>query len=229
MAKPNAKFIARAYVDSAKIEMKNHFIVLQSTTPGTCQISVNQPVEALQQITVDLGWGTMIDRVFTGYIERVIPGENGWYNLFCREYAAVLNNNFNIMLRHPTLQQVTDELSKQSGLKFEIPNQKYAQTAIPCFYADGSGYSILENIGRAFKINDYIWQQMANGTIFVGSYNDSFWYDKNITIPNNLLTGHQSGITATMPAAPMVKPNVTANNKRITKIEYMNTNMTISW
>jgi hypothetical protein len=232
-SRANARFITRAYIDSEKIEMKDHWVVLKAETPGTCQITVKkndkQAVNKFSQVAVDLGWGSMIDRVFVGYVERVIPSVNGWVVLFCRELAASLSFNFSVMLRHPTLKQVLAELTKQSGVQFVIPQQAYAETAIPCFYCDSSGYAILDNIGRAFKINDFIWQQQGNGKVFVGSYQDSFWHDKPISIPSNLMTDHQSGRTATMVAAPMIRPNVIANDERITTVEFKDTNITISW
>lgn len=229
MGKPNARFITRAYVNNEKIDIKDHWVVLQATTPGTCQITVKQKVKKFSQAAVDLGWGKMVDRVFVGYVERVMPAVNGWYTLFCRELAASLRFNFSIMLRHPTMKQILAELTKQSGIEFVIPNKAYAETSIPCFYCDSSGYAILDNIGRAYQIKDFIWQQQGSGKVFIGSYADSFWQDKPIQIPNNLMTDHQVGRIATMAAAPMIRPYVTANNERIEKVEFKETKMTISW
>jgi hypothetical protein len=231
--KANTRFITRAYINGEKVVMKDHWLVLKAKTPGTCQITIKQneqkTVKQFSQIAVDLGWGSMIDRVFIGYVERVMPAVNGWITLFCRELAASLSVNFSVMLRHTTMKQVLGELTKQSGIEFVIPNKAYAETSIPCFYSDSSGYAILDDIGRVFKINDFIWQQQGNGKVFVGSYQDSFWHDKPISIPNNVMTDHQSGRTATMVAAPMIRPNVIANGERITAVEFQNTNITISW
>ncbi|MGI2173968.1 hypothetical protein [Shewanella ulleungensis] len=229
MSTPNARFIARAYVDNQKVDMTDHWVVLQSATPGNCQITVNTEVKQFAVVAVDLGWGDMIDRVFIGYVERVMPAVNGWYTLFCRELSASLALNYSVMLRHPTLKQVLDELSPLTGLEFLVPDKSYAETAIPCFYCDSSGYAMLDNIGRSFRIDDFIWQQQGNGKIYVGSYQDSFWADKPIVIPNNLMTNHQAGRTATIPAAPMIRPNVLANGSRIKTVEFKETQMTITW
>ncbi|MGP1832220.1 hypothetical protein ACTTBA_04005 [Shewanella frigidimarina] len=229
MSTPNARFIARAYIDNQKVDMTDHWVVLQSTTPGNCQITVNTQVKQHAIVAVDLGWGDMIDRVFIGYVERVMPAVNGWYTIFCRELAASLALNYSVMLRHPTLKQVLDELSQLTGLEFVVPDKAYAETAIPCFYCDSSGYAVLDNIGRSFRINDFIWQQQGNGKIYVGSYQDSFWFDKPIVIPKNLMTNHQAGRTATIPAAPMIRPNVLANVSRIKTVEFKETKMTITW
>lgn len=229
MSTPNARFIARAFVDNQKVDINHHWVVLQSTTPGNCQITVNTKVKQHAIIAVDLGWGDMIDRVFIGYVERVMPAVNGWYTLFCRELSASLALNYSVMLRHPTLKKVLDELSQLTGLEFLVPDSAYADTAIPCFYCDSSGYAMLDNIGRSFRVDDFIWQQQGNGKIYVGSYQDSFWADKPIVIPNNLMTDHQSGRTATIPAAPMIRPNVLANGSRIKTVEFKQTQMTITW
>lgn len=229
MSTPNARFIARAYVDNQKVDMTDHWVVLQSATPGNCQITVNTEVKQFALVSVDLGWGDMIDKVFIGYVERIMPAVNGWYTLFCRELSASLALNYSVMLRHPTLKQVLDELSPLTGLEFLVPDKAYAETAIPCFYCDSSGYAMLDNIGRSFRIDDFIWQQQGNGKIYVGNYQDSFWADKPIVIPNNLMTNHQAGRTATIPAAPMIRPNVLANGSRIKTVEFKQTQMTITW
>jgi hypothetical protein len=229
MSTPNARFIARAYIDNQKIDIKDHWVVLQSATPGNCQITVNTEAKQFALVSVDLGWGDMIDKVFIGYVERVMPAVNGWYTLFCRELSASLALNYSVMLRHPTLKQVLDELSQLTGLEFVVPDKTYAETAIPCFYCDSSGYAMLDNIGRSFRIDDFIWQQQGNGKIYVGSYQDSFWADKPIVIPKHLMTNHQAGRTATIPAAPMIRPNVLANSSRIKTVEFKETQMTITW
>ena len=229
MATANARFIARAYINDNKVDMKDHWIVLQASTPGNCQITVNQSVAKLAPVAVDLGWGDMVDRVFNGYVERVMPAVNGWYTLFCREWSASLAYNLTEMLRHPTMRQVLDEITAQTGVEFVIPDKTYANTSIPCFYSDSSGYAMLNNIGRAFRIADFVWYQQGNGKVYVGSYVDSFWSDKPVSIANELMTDHQAGKTAKMAAAPMIRPNVIANGERITAVEFQGTNMKISW
>lgn len=229
MADANARFISRAYINDKKVDMTDHWIMLKDNSPGNCQLKVKSAPNKLDIVAVDLGWGEMIDRVFIGYVERVMPAEAGWSLIFCREVAASLAFNLSVMLRHPTLRQVIGEISEQTGLEFVLPDKPYADTAIPCFYCDSSGYAMLDNLGRTYKVPDFIWQQQGNGKIYLGSYQDSFWHDKPIIIPNNLMTNHQAGKTVSMPAAPMVRPNVTANNERIKSVEFKGANMTITW
>ena len=231
MSEPNARFISRAYVANQKAELKSHWCVLQHDMPGTCQITISKATQAKRHdiVALDLGWGNMIDRVFMGYVDRVSQAENGYITLFCRELTAVLAHNYNIVLRHPTMKQVIDALSKETGLEFVLPSAGYVETAIPCFYADTSGFAILDNIGRAFKIKDFIWQQQGNGKVYVGSYQDSFWNGKKLDIPNQLMTKHKSAKQAQLAAVPKMRPNVTSNGQRIKSIEFKDTNMILSW
>lgn len=229
MAEPNAKFITRAYLGSQKVAVSDHWLVLQASSPGTCQLTVDKSAERFTPVAFEMGWGEMIERVFYGYIERIMPAANGLYTVFCRELSSALANNLSVTLRHPTLRNVCDEIKAQVGLEFALPDKPYADTAIPCFYGDTSGYAMLDNLGRTYKVPDFIWQQQGNGKIYLGSYQDSFWAGKDITIPQSLMTDQQAGKTATIPAVPKLRPNVTANGARIAKVEFKGTNMTISW
>lgn len=229
MAEPNAKFITRAYLGSQKVAVSEHWLVLQASSPGTCQLTVDKSAERFTPVAFEMGWGEMIERVFYGYIERIMPAANGLYTVFCRELSSALANNLSVTLRHPTLRNVCEEIKAQVGLEFVLPDKPYADTAIPCFYGDTSGYAMLDNLGRTYKVPDFIWQQQGNGKIYLGSYQDSFWAGKDITIPQSLMTDQQAGKTATIPAVPKLRPNVTANDARIAKVEFKGTNMTISW
>lgn len=229
MAEPNAKFITRAYLGSQKVAVSEHWLVLQASSPGTCQLTVDKYAERFTPVAFEMGWGEMIERVFYGYIERIMPAANGLYTVFCRELSSALANNLSVTLRHPTLRNVCDEIKAQVGLEFVLPDKPYADTAIACFYGDTSGYAMLDNLGRTYKVPDFIWQQQGNGKIYLGSYQDSFWAGKDIAIPQSLMTDQQAGKTATIPAVPKLRPNVTANGARIAKVEFKGTNMTISW
>ncbi|MCS6158392.1 hypothetical protein [Shewanella baltica] len=229
MAEPNAKFITRAYLGSQKVAVSEHWLVLQASSPGTCQLTVDKSAERFTPVAFEMGWGEMIERVFYGYIERIMPAANGLYTVFCRELSSALANNLSVTLRHPTLRNVCEEIKAQVGLEFVLPDKPYADTAIPCFYGDTSGYAMLDNLGRTYKVPDFIWQQQGNGKIYLGSYQDSFWAGKDIAIPQSLMTDQQAGKTATIPAVPKLRPNVTANGARIAKVEFKGTNMTISW
>jgi hypothetical protein len=225
----NNKFLCRAYLGSEKVKVKSYRVIFTENTPGRCNITVEGNPDLNTIVAVDLGWGDAISRVFLGYIERVQPSENGWSVIFCRELAAVLYQPINIIMRHPTLMQLLSNLTNKTGLQFVTPDKAYSQTSIPCFYSDGNGYRVMDELGQAFSIDDLFWQQQGNGQIFVGSWKDSFWADKPITIPNELMTHHTASKSVKVPAIPKLKPGVVVNGTRITGVEFEGTEAKITW
>ena len=201
----NNKFLCRAYIGKAKAKVKDHRIVFSENTPGRCSLSVEGTPEPNTIMAVDIGWGDSITRVFLGYIERVQPAEKGWSKIFCRELAALLFKPLNITMRHPTLMQLLSEVTNKTGLQFVVPEKAYSKTAIPCFYSDGNGYRVMDELAQAFGIEDLFWQQQGNGQIYVGSWEDSFWADKPVTIPTELMTQHTANKSVKLPAIPKIK------------------------
>lgn len=51
----------------------------------------------------------------------------------------------------------------------------------------GKGFALLNSLGAAFSILDYCWQQLPDGVIYVGSYNDSRFAQAQVDIPTTLL------------------------------------------
>ena len=70
MAEPNAKFITRAYLGSQKVAVSDHWLVLQASSPGTCQLTVDKSAERFTPVAFEMGWGEMIERVVSG---RFLP------------------------------------------------------------------------------------------------------------------------------------------------------------
>ena len=229
MAEINARFIARAYVGNVLADMSHYHLVLQQAIPGTCVLTIKGQAVKHAIVSLELGWGESISREFLGFIDRVLPSDNGYSMLFCRELTAALVHPIPINLRHPTMRQVLRELASITGLTFAIPDASYTDTAIPCFYADSSGIATLDNVGRAFQIPDFIWQQQGDGRVYVGSYADSDWQGRQVTIPDNLLTEQRNGRSARIMVTPKLRPNVTANGQRIQSVEIKDTTMEISW
>lgn len=225
----NNKFICRAYLGSEKVQVKGHRIAFSENTPGRCELSVEGSPEPNTIIAVDLGWGDDITRVFLGYIERVQPTEKGWSKLFCRELAAILYKPLNIIMRHPTLMQLLSEVTNKTGLQFVVPERAYSKTAIPCFYSDGNGYRIIDELSQAFGIDDLFWQQQGNGQIFVGRWQDSFWANKPVSIPTALMTRHTANKSARLPAIPKLKPGVVVNGVRLAAVEFEGTEVKLTW
>lgn len=227
--KINNKFLVRAYLGSKKAKVKSHRIVFSENTPGRCSLNVEGNPDVNTMVAVDIGWGDNISRVFLGYIERVQPSDNGWSAIFCRELTAILYRPLNITMRHPTLMQLLSEVTNQTGLQFVVPETAYSKTAIPCFYSDGNGYRVMDELAQAFSIDDFFWQQQGNGQVYVGSWKDSYWANRPITIPQEFLTDHTATKSAKLPAIPKLKPGVIANGLRLSGVEFEGTEVKLTW
>lgn len=225
----NSKFQLRGYLGSEKTQFKDHRIAFSENTPGRASVTIKGDAEPNTIVAIDIGWGDAISRVFLGYVERVQPAEKGWSKLFCRELAAVLYQPLNIILRHPTLMQLLSEVTNKTGLQFVVPEKAYSKTAIPCFYSDGNGYRVIDELGQAFSIEDMFWQQQGNGQIYVGSWQDSYWADKPVTIPTEMMTGHTASKSVKLPAIPKLRPGALVNGLRLTAVEFEGTEVKLTW
>ncbi|WP_420299466.1 hypothetical protein [Edwardsiella tarda] len=183
-----------------------------------------------QMVTLDVGDHSLVVRWFTGYVERSQPAENGYQRIFVREVAGLLAHAQPISLRHPTLRQLCDHLTEQCGIPFALPDRaEYVDTPIPHFTHSGTGYQLLNNIGHAFGIEDYVWQTQPDGTVFIGSYRDSFWQGKAVTLPEAFAVEQQAGNSMTLPVIQSVRPGAVLNGQRITQVRLRGDEMTLTW
>ncbi|HGD3318315.1 TPA: hypothetical protein ACI4AV_000383 [Proteus mirabilis] len=131
--------------------------------------------------------------------------------------------------QHPTLKQITDYLKEHSGLHFVLPNAEYVNTPIPHYTHNGTGYQLLNSLGKVFNIPDYVWYQTPDGDVFVGSWADSFWKDKNVEIDNQFSSEQRAGNQMTIPMVQSLRPGVKVNDKRLERVALDNDNMTLTW
>ncbi|PMN68422.1 hypothetical protein [Enterovibrio norvegicus] len=223
------KFNIQFYIGNQLQHVSAHTLAFSENAPGRAQLTIKGDAEPNQLVAVELGWGDALRRVFTGYIERVSPAANGFVTVFCRETAAVLYHPISVVMRHPTLMQILSNITQQTGLQFVVPDKAYTKSAIPCFYSVGNGYRLLDELGPAFGIHDYMWQQQGDGKIYVGSWADSYWADKPVSVPANITNPHQSQRTVTVPCSPHFKPGVLVNGRRLATVEHKGTESVISW
>ncbi len=225
----NSRFTIQMYIGAQKVAVSDHRLVFDINTPGRAQLTVKATPEKNSVVAVDLGWGDCVSRVFTGYIERVLPAEKGYSKLFCRELTAVLFHPLPVVIRHPTLMQLLSYVTAKTGLQFVVPERAYSKNPIPCFYSDGNGYRVMDELAQAFNIPDLFWQQQGNGQVYVGSWQDSYWGDKPTTLPNEFMTGHTANKTVTVPCIPKLKPGAIVNGIRLKAVEFSGTESKLTW
>lgn len=181
-------------------------------------------------VRLDLGNNASIYRWLTGFVERSAPAENGAQRLFVRELVGVFERSWPCSLQHPTLRNVTDMLGQSTAMRFVLPdNASYTDTPIPHFQHNGDGYQLLANLGRAFNIPDYVWYQLPDGTVYIGSYADSRFAQTPVDIPQEFAQGGGAGNSITLPLIPAIRPGVIVNGRRITKVDVTDESMTLTW
>lgn len=225
----NHRFTIQAYIGAKKVEVTEHRLVFDANTPGRAQLSIKATPEKNSIVAVDVGWGDNLSRIFTGFIERVLPAEKGYANIFCRELAAGLFHPLPVVIRHPTMMQLLSFVTTKTGLQFVVPDRAYSKTAIPCFYSDGNGYRVMDELAQAFSVPEFFWQQQGNGQIYVGSWQDSYWADKPVTLPNAMMTGHTANKSVTVPCIPKLKPGALVNGIRLNTVEFSGTESKLTW
>lgn len=224
------KPINRLYLSGDEIQITDINIMLELSAAGRGFITVKTDNDySGKLVRIEVGYPELLLRYFTGFVERAQPSSNGFQRLFVRELVGVFERQWPCSFQHPTLRTVIDYLQAESGLTFQLPDAEYVNKPIPHFTHNGTGYQLLSNLGHVFNIDDYIWQQLPDGTVFVGSWPHSLFAEKPIEIPNEFASAQSAGNSMTIPMVQSLRPGVKANGKRIIKVNLNNEDMTLTW
>lgn len=225
------KPITTLQIDAQTVPIASHELVLDLSGCGRGFITAEtDQVSTGKLIRVNVGYNDQTLRWFTGYVERDQAADNGFRRMFVRELVGVFEKNWPVSMQHPTLRQVADKLAADSGLAFILPDGKaYTDTPIPHFVHSGTGWQLLSNLGRAFGIVDYIWQQLPDGTVWLGAWQDSRFANLPIDIPNEYAKAAGAGNSMTLPTIPAIRPGVLANGQRITRVALKDDDITLTW
>lgn len=197
-------------------------------------IKTDKAPQEFDMVRFDIGYTPNISEWFEGYIEKVLPAENGHHKILVRELSGILAKRWPVSIEHPTIEMVIGKLSQLTGLEFILPEAEYITKKIPNFVCQGTGYQCLAQIGKAFGVEDSIWFQNLDQTIYFGDYKDSLFYNlekgepKQITIDASL-SNKQTGTSMELPVFPQLRPGRTLNGKRLTKVELQGDTMTVTW
>lgn len=207
-------------------------IVMGINAPAKAKFTIKADVVPYksQAVALDMSYSyaDTLQRVFFGFVENVIDQGGGFYLLSCREWVASMGVMIPIALRHCTIADVLGVVSDKTGLTFTVGQGDYANQQVANFFAVGDGFSTLTAIQSLFKVNDFFWQQNGEGDIFVGSWADSLWANKPLTLEPELFSNHGSH-SASLIIVPSLKAGVVVSGQRITSIEIINEQMILSW
>lgn len=171
-----------------------------------------------------------METIFVGYVDSSFAIDKKQQRVFCRELNAALTRLVPVSLRNVTLQEVLAAISKETGLDFVTPEQPYSSKKAPAFYSIGSGYYCMDSMAEVFAIPKYIWQQQGDGKTYVGSWEHSYWVDRPIELPTEMLASSGVANRARIPAFPKLRPGAMAQGLGIvTKVFWEGEQQNITW
>lgn len=206
-------------------------IALNSHRPGRAVFNVksDEPLKGIVQFS--LGYEAQkLTPWFLGYIESSTQLDKKQQTITCRELPATLEKKLFLNLRHQTLAQVLTAISAKTGLAFVVDDNDMNSLTLPFFYSTGSGYHCMDNLGSMFGIENYFWQQQANGQVFVGNWANSFWANKSPEIGQQWFNKFGAGPRAKIPAMPRLRPGVFLKSLGyINSIRLQGSHMALTW
>ncbi|MDX7667337.1 hypothetical protein [Enterobacter cloacae] len=224
------KPIKRLYLSTDEIHLADASLVLELNTCGRGFITAGTTQDYTGKLVrLDVGYTDLVLRWFTGYVERSQPAENGFQRLFVRELVGVFERLWPCSFQHPTLRDVASWLTENSGLTFSVPDADYSDRPIPHFTHSGTGYQLLDNLGKAFGITDYVWYQLPDGAVYVGGAEKALFADRPIEIAHEFNQGAAGGNSMTLPLVQSLRPGVELNGERVTKVHLQNDTMAVTW
>lgn len=224
------KPIKRLYLSTDEIHLADASLVLELNSCGRGFITAETTQDYTGKLVrLDVGYTDLVLRWFTGYVERSQPAENGFQRLFVRELVGVFERLWPCSFQHPTLRDVASWLTEHSGLTFSVPDADYSDHPIPHFTHSGTGYQLLDNLGKAFGITDYVWYQLPDGVVYVGGAEKALFAGRPIEIPHEFNQGAAGGNSMTLPLVQSLRPGVELNGERVTKVHLQNDTMAVTW
>ncbi|MGS2728167.1 hypothetical protein [Enterobacter sp. CFEC93] len=224
------KPIKRLYLSTDEIHLADASLVLELNSCGRGFITAGTTQDYTGKLVrLDVGYTDLVLRWFTGYVERSQPAENGFQRLFVRELVGVFERLWPCSFQHPTLRDVASWLTEHSGLTISVPDAEYSDRPVPHFTHSGTGYQLLDNLGKAFGVTDYVWYQLPDGGVYVGGAEKALFADRPIEIPHEFNQGAAGGNSMTLPLVQSLRPGVDLNGERVTKVHLQNDTMAVTW
>ncbi|MDS1913613.1 hypothetical protein QSI79_09915 [Enterobacter asburiae] len=224
------KPIKRLYLSTDEIHLADASLVLELNSCGRGFITAGTTQDYTGKLVrLDVGYTDLVLRWFTGYVERSQPAENGFQRLFVRELVGVFERLWPCSFQHPTLRDVASWLTEHSGLTISVPDAEYSDRPIPHFTHSGTGYQLLDNLGKAFSVTDYVWYQLPDGGVYLGGAEKALFADRPIEIPHEFNQGAAGGNSMTLPLVQSLRPGVDLNGERVTKVHLQNDTMAVTW
>ncbi|WP_458118815.1 hypothetical protein OF381_10565 [Mannheimia haemolytica] len=223
------RFIKTVRIDGKEVELVNEKIVKELNNSGRGFITVKADFDTVgKAVEIDVGEYDHYFAFFSGFVERENSESNGYKRLFIRENTAIFERTLNYSQRHVTVADVCEWVSNKTGLEFKYGDASYSNKPCPHFASYGTGYQLLNNIGKVFGIENYIWKQFADGSVYVGAWADSSHSEEEWEIDVKDSNAQSSGLLQ-IPINADIDTGAKVNGKRVQKLTLEGDFMTIEW
>ena len=204
-------------INGQDVDVIEHDIRLDLFSPGRASFVVKKNNDDLGDVTFDIVEGENVNRVFAGICtDRPNRIDDNYQRIFCREYSSILSNNLPLAMRNVRFSDVLLKISTITNLNFSFnPASDFLEKNSPFFYSIGSGYHCLDSLLETFQVDRPVWQQQIDGSIFVGSWNESFWAGKTPSIPKRFFNNHGVQNSATVPIIANLRPGAELDERGI--------------
>lgn len=225
------KLHKRLSINGTDVTLNKEDIRLDFRSPGRAVFDV-ETASAIKGIVVfSSGYTpTELQQVFVGYVESAFAIDKKQMRVFCRELSASLSRLIPVSLRNVVVADVVRVIAQETGLQFITPDADYTKKTTPAFYSIGSGYACMDSLSEVFLIPQFMWQQQGDGKIYAGSWNDSYWAGRNISLDIDMQTNSGLANTARIPCIPKLRPGLLLADKGyVTNVNWAGDYQVIEW
>lgn len=227
------KLVKKLTVDDEDIPIVSESLALELDTPGRGIIVARAEKKLSGAVKFHLGYNGEYRRYFTGYVETCQQVDAKQQRLTVRELAAGLARPVPVSMRHVSAKDVLNQAARITGLKFTLENADWRRIIIPQAVNLGTGYDLMDFIGRECRIKNFIWQALPEGEIYIGSWNGSPNGDVVLQIPVELFT-QVSSFGGTIQTVPKFRPGLririgNGDPVFVTKVETSGSTMRLNW
>lgn len=167
---------------------------------------------------------------FTGFIASCEQSKQGEVVILCYHLAALLKHPLNLSIRHASLKQVLDAITKKTGLNFKVQEGPHNDFTAAGFYSVGNGHQCLDCIGPIFGFDNYYWMQNPSGEIELGNYQNSKYAANPLEIPAGFIRNIHSTQQGEIVPIPAMLPGVLIAERGIVKtVQLIKNRMVITW
>ena len=221
----------RLFVNGKEVDLIENKVSLKLNQPGKAIFvcKSDKTIKIADIVCFKAGYNKKLKHIFFGFVDKVQQADTGSSKIVVKELCGRLTDPCHISIEHATLTEVIEQIGELTKVDFVLPDAEYVTKKIPNFVSSGSGLQCIDNIARAFSIDDMVWFQQPDKKVWLGAFKNCIFFGKNVSVSTELTTNQFAGTTISFPCFPMLRPGVVINGDRITKLELFDDEMTATW